>query len=229
MHKLIPSLGHLSKAGKWIVVALTTAAAAIGFLVNARNLGLTPWLGLGGMSLANLAARRVMVAPAHDTLTAIGDTLQLAATVTDVHGAIDRRRDRRLGHATIPASRRWIRPARWWRGAPAPRPSARPCTSPRGARPRHASAQRVRIGGDRAGARHRRPAPRGRRGAACWRARSTPGAASWPADVVPLGSPRTPRSSAIGLVGRRERPRTPGRATLTASSGRHLRRAFRRR
>ena len=86
MYKLIPSLGHLSKAGKWIVVALTTAAAAIGFLVNARNLGLTPWLGLGSLSLANLAAQRVRLAPSHDTLTAIGDTLQLAATVTDAHG-----------------------------------------------------------------------------------------------------------------------------------------------
>ncbi len=87
MYRLLPNLGHLTKAGKWIVVSLTTAAAVIGFLVNARNLGLTPWLGLGGVSLANLAARRVVLAPAHDTLTAIGDTLQLAATVTDVHGA----------------------------------------------------------------------------------------------------------------------------------------------
>jgi hypothetical protein len=88
MKLFLPGLGHLTKAGKWVVVLLTTAATIIGFVVNARNLGLTPWLGLGGMSLANLAARRVALAPARDTLTALGDTLQLAATVTDVHGAI---------------------------------------------------------------------------------------------------------------------------------------------
>jgi hypothetical protein len=88
MSKLLTGVGHLTKAGKWVVVALTTAAAGIGFLVNARNLGLTPWLGLGGVSLADLQARRVTLAPTHDTLTALGDTLQLAATVIDAHGAI---------------------------------------------------------------------------------------------------------------------------------------------
>jgi len=88
MGKLIPGLSHLHGAGKWIMVAVTSLAAIIGLLVNARSLGLTPWLGLGGVSLANLEARRVTLAPAHDTLTALGDTLQLAATVIDAHGAI---------------------------------------------------------------------------------------------------------------------------------------------
>jgi hypothetical protein len=87
MAKFLPSLGHIHGAGKWIMVSLTTVAALIGLLVNARSLGLTPWLGLGGVSFANLAARRVVLTPAHDTLTAIGDTLQLAATVTDEHGS----------------------------------------------------------------------------------------------------------------------------------------------
>jgi adhesin/invasin len=87
MAKLVQSLGHLHGAGKWIMVSLTTVAAIIGLLVNARSLGLTPWLGSGGVSFANLAARRVVLAPAQDTLTAIGDTLLLAATVTDEHGA----------------------------------------------------------------------------------------------------------------------------------------------
>ena len=85
--KLVPSPKHVSNAGKWIAVALTTVAAIIGILVNARSLGLTPWLGAAGAGFANLAARRVVLAPAHDTLAAIGDTLQLAATVTDEHGA----------------------------------------------------------------------------------------------------------------------------------------------
>jgi hypothetical protein len=74
-------------AGKWIMVIVTTVAAVFGLLANARYLGLTPWLGLGGVSLADLTARRVSLTPAVDTLTAIGDTLQLAATVTDEHGS----------------------------------------------------------------------------------------------------------------------------------------------
>ena len=86
MARWLPSLGHLHGAGKWIMVALTTVAAVIGILVNARSLGLTPWFGSAGAELASLAARRVIVAPAHDTLTSLGDTLQLAATVTDQHG-----------------------------------------------------------------------------------------------------------------------------------------------
>ncbi|HXY19892.1 MAG TPA: Ig-like domain-containing protein [Gemmatimonadales bacterium] len=78
---------HIHSAGKWTVLLLTTIAALIGILVNARSLGLTPWLGVAGAGFANLAARRVVIAPAQDTLTAVGDTLQLAATVTDEHGA----------------------------------------------------------------------------------------------------------------------------------------------
>jgi len=87
MNKLIDSLGRLTSAGKWIMVVLSTMAVIIGLLANARNLGLTPWLGLGGVSLADLAVRRVSLAPAVDTITAIGDTLQLAATVTDERGS----------------------------------------------------------------------------------------------------------------------------------------------
>lgn len=87
MNKLIGSLGRLTGAGKWIMVVLSTMAVIVGLLANARNLGLTPWLGLGGVSLADLAAHRVLLAPAVDTLTAIGDTLQLAATVTDERGS----------------------------------------------------------------------------------------------------------------------------------------------
>src|SRR5262245_13844312 len=85
--KPIFSRGRLSGAGKWITVSVTTVAALVGILVNARNLGLTPWLNVGTISFADLAARRVMVTPLMDTLDAIGDTLHLAATVTDEHGA----------------------------------------------------------------------------------------------------------------------------------------------
>jgi len=85
--KLVPNATHVHSAGRWLIVLLTTVAALIGILVNARSLGLTPWLG-SGTGFANLAARRVVLAPAYDTLTAIGDTVQLAATVTDQHGAV---------------------------------------------------------------------------------------------------------------------------------------------
>ena len=88
MAKLMPSLTHLHGAWKWTMVLVTTLAAIVGLLVNARSLGLTPWLSLGGLSFANLQVRRVSLAPAHDTLRALGDTLQLAATVTDAHGEV---------------------------------------------------------------------------------------------------------------------------------------------
>jgi len=81
------NLTHLSRAGKWMMVSITTMAAVIGLLVNARNLGLAPWLRTGSISFADLSARRVLVAPVADTLRAVGDTLHLAATVTDERGA----------------------------------------------------------------------------------------------------------------------------------------------
>src|SRR6266849_9311392 len=81
------SSGWLHGAGKWITVLLTTAAALVGLLVNAKSLGLPAWLGAGGLSYADIAARRVLVIPIADTLHAIGDTLHLAAIVTDNRGA----------------------------------------------------------------------------------------------------------------------------------------------
>ena len=81
------SLTHLSKVGKWVMVTITSVAAIIGLLANARNLGLAPWLKTGGISLADLSARRVTIVPGADTLRSIGDTLHLAATVTDERGA----------------------------------------------------------------------------------------------------------------------------------------------
>src|SRR5439155_14596729 len=86
--KRSPQPAHwLTGARKWITVSVTTAAAVIGLLANARNLGLTSWLGACSLSYADIAARRVLLHPTADTLHAIGDTLQLAATVTDERGA----------------------------------------------------------------------------------------------------------------------------------------------
>lgn len=86
MTRSILPTAMLTGAGKWITVGLTTAAAVVGLMVNTRSLGISAWLGAAGLSLADRAARRVLVAPARDTLEAIGDTLPLAATVTDDRG-----------------------------------------------------------------------------------------------------------------------------------------------
>jgi len=72
----------LGGAGKWLTALITTGAALAALLVNARNLGVSEWLGL-----ADYAARRVWVLPRADTLRAIGDTTVLAATITDERGA----------------------------------------------------------------------------------------------------------------------------------------------
>ena len=77
----------LKGVGKWVTLGVTTAAAIVGLLVNARNLGLTPWLTLQGVSFADLAARRVTVFPPSSALESVGDTLLLSATVADQHGA----------------------------------------------------------------------------------------------------------------------------------------------
>lgn len=87
MRRSILPTAMLTGVGKWITVGLTTSAALVGLIVNARTLGISAWLGSAGFSLADRAARRVVVAPVRDTLEAIGDTLPLAATVTDDRGA----------------------------------------------------------------------------------------------------------------------------------------------
>ncbi len=79
---------RLTTAGRWTISSIAALAAIIGLIVNARNLGLTPWLNVGGVSFADLAARRIVLSPATDTLHALGDTVHVAATVTDQHGAM---------------------------------------------------------------------------------------------------------------------------------------------
>ena len=88
MKRSANSSGVLSGASKWLTWILTTAAALTALLVNARNLGLTAWLGVVDLSFADHAAYRVVVTPRADTLDAVGDTAVLAATVTDRRGAV---------------------------------------------------------------------------------------------------------------------------------------------
>jgi hypothetical protein len=80
--------GTLHGAGKWITAGLTTLAALFAVLVNAKNLGLNEWLGSMGLGFADKAAARVTVIPRVDSLFAIGDSLGLAATVTDRRGSV---------------------------------------------------------------------------------------------------------------------------------------------
>ena len=79
--------GLFSGAHKWFTGILTTAAALLALAVNARNLGIAPWLGLLDLNFADHAASRIVLTPRSDTLRALGDTAVLTATVTDAHGA----------------------------------------------------------------------------------------------------------------------------------------------
>lgn len=74
-------------AHKWFTGIVTTIAAVMTLLLNAKNLGLSPWLGLLDPNLADHAARRVVLTPRADTLSALGDTAAIVATVTDARGA----------------------------------------------------------------------------------------------------------------------------------------------
>jgi hypothetical protein len=78
--------GVLTGAHRWLTGLVTLTAALFALLVNARNLGLTPWLGLIDLNYADQVARRIVVTPDVDTLGALGDTTILGAIATDANG-----------------------------------------------------------------------------------------------------------------------------------------------
>lgn len=82
-----PAAGIFTGAHKWFMGVITTLAAVMTVLLNARNLGLSSWLGVLEPNLADHAARRIVLTPRADTLRAIGDTAVIVATVTDARGA----------------------------------------------------------------------------------------------------------------------------------------------
>ena len=88
MKRTASSPGVLTGAGKSLTWMVTTVAGVLTLLLNARNLGITDWLGGTGLSFADHAAQRVLVSPRTDSLFAVGDTVLLAATVTDRLGAV---------------------------------------------------------------------------------------------------------------------------------------------
>jgi hypothetical protein len=73
------------QASRSVVAMITTSAALATIMVHSRTLGL---VREGRALAAGQAARRVTVAPTADTAHAIGDTIHLAATVTDRHGGV---------------------------------------------------------------------------------------------------------------------------------------------
>ena len=84
--KAAATTGILSGTRSWITGIITTLAALMALMVNAQNLGLSPWLGLFDPNYADRAARRIVLSPRGDTLRALGDTAMLTATVTDKNG-----------------------------------------------------------------------------------------------------------------------------------------------
>jgi len=82
-----PKTGLWSGAHKLVLGTITTAAALMTLMLNAKALGVSSWLGVLEPNIADHAARRIVLTPRTDTLRAIGDTASIVATVTDHRGA----------------------------------------------------------------------------------------------------------------------------------------------
>lgn len=82
-----PKAGIWTGAHKLVLGAITTAAAFMTLLLNAKALGVSSFLGVLEPNVADHAARRIVLTPRTDTLRAIGDTAVIVATVTDARGA----------------------------------------------------------------------------------------------------------------------------------------------
>jgi hypothetical protein len=75
-------------AGKWIAATVSTMAALISILSVARTYGMVGEAGPTQLAIGPLAAAWVGLQPSSLTATAIGDTLHLAATVTNKSGSV---------------------------------------------------------------------------------------------------------------------------------------------
>ena len=87
---------HLSTAAKVVAATLSAATAAVSVFGFARSYGLVGAPAPTALTVGDIGVTWVGLFPAHDTATTIGDTIQLAATVTD-----------RNGTALIGATIRW--------------------------------------------------------------------------------------------------------------------------
>lgn len=79
--------GVWTNAQKWITGGITMLAALMALLVNAKNLGVSSYMGFLTLNVADDAAHRIVFAPQADTLRALGEPTVLTATVTDARGA----------------------------------------------------------------------------------------------------------------------------------------------
>ena len=78
----------VTQTAKWLALLVTSGAALVSFLSDSNTIGLFGWVASEGLSLSDYVARNVRLAPRADTAWAIGDTIHLAATVTDKRGGI---------------------------------------------------------------------------------------------------------------------------------------------
>jgi hypothetical protein len=79
---------RVSMAGKWIAATVSTMAALVSILSVARTYGMVGEAGPAQLAIGPLAAAWVGLAPASVTATSIGDTIHLAATVTNKSGSV---------------------------------------------------------------------------------------------------------------------------------------------
>ncbi|HUS61891.1 MAG TPA: Ig-like domain-containing protein, partial [Acidimicrobiales bacterium] len=79
---------RFTMAGKWIAATVSTMAALVSILSVARTYGMVGEAGPSQLAIGPLAAAWVGLSPASVTATSIGDTLHLAATVTNKSGSV---------------------------------------------------------------------------------------------------------------------------------------------
>ena len=83
-----PLSPRLSSAGKWITASVSTAAAILSMFSIARTYGMIGQAGPAHLAIGALGASWVGLTPASATATSIGDTIHLAATVTNKSGSV---------------------------------------------------------------------------------------------------------------------------------------------
>ena len=79
---------RVTMAGKWIAATVSTVAALVSILSVARTYGMVGEAGPTQLAIGPLAAAWVGLSPSTLTATSIGDTLHLAATVTNKSGSV---------------------------------------------------------------------------------------------------------------------------------------------
>ena len=83
-----PKAKAAMSVGKMTIAIISSAAALVSVLGTARSYGLLGNPGATRLTVHDFGAAWVGVAPTADTVTAIGDTIHLAATVTDKTGSV---------------------------------------------------------------------------------------------------------------------------------------------